>query len=63
MNRVKEQLESSYETSSLSVRSYNLAIGLTLAYGCILSAILASSTKRFCNWYKSLVVCNYLFCS
>lgn len=47
MNRVKEQLESSYETSSLSVRSYNLAIGLTLAYGCILSAILASSTKDF----------------
>lgn len=47
MNKVKEQLESSYEASSLSVRGYNLAIGLTLAYGCILSAVLANSTRSF----------------
>lgn len=45
-NKLRETLRMRTVTSNLTERQYNLALGLSLTYGFVMSAILAVTTKE-----------------
>lgn len=56
-NGLRETLRMRTETANLTDRQYNLALGLSLTYGFVMSAILAVTTKEMMTGVNPFIFC------